>query len=169
MKLFSALLALASSPVNDCNTSSIFRPTALDLTPNPPVIGQPTRLTVQFINPGPTVTDGTVTTSVTLNYLPFSPTVEPLCKNTACPLVTGPNDRSTSSVWPDVRGVVTTQSVWNSLSGDNLLCVKTSVKVASALRYSPKTLPPLFRDDLSQKQVAVWTRKYPMCNVSHSP
>jgi len=157
MLFFLSLIAYAAGIVKDCNISSIFRPTFLGLTPDPPVVGQQIRLSVLFNNPGPAVSDGRVTTSVTLNYLPLSPTTEPLCHNTGCPLVAGPNDRSTVSTWPDVRGNIVTKSVWNSVEGDNLLCVQTSVKVGNKrLRVSENATTELYRDDVSLKQIAIW-------------
>lgn len=137
--------------------SSIFRPTTLGLTPDPPVAGQQVRMSVIFDNPGLVVTDGIVTTSVTYNFLPFSPTTEPLCQNTACPIVTGPNDRSTVSTFPDgISGTVVTKSVWTSTEGDNLLCVQTTVKVGNKrLRTAGNASMIFFRDDISLKQVAI--------------
>ena len=162
--LLTALLAgLTTASISDCDPASLFRPTELALTPDPPVRNQPVTMTVKFNNPGATVTDGIVTTSVTLNYIPFQPSTEPLCENTACPLVTGPNDRSTTSTWPDtVSGNVVTTSVWTGVNGESLLCVKTSVRVAAAagtrLRGSSNAtaedVDGLFRDDVSRKQIA---------------
>ena len=151
---FLSLIAFSKAGVTDCNASSIFRPTKLGLEPPVPIVGETVKMLVEFENPGPQVTAGTVTTTVTLNFIPFSPTVEALCQNTACPIVVGHNDRSTSSVWPDVKGNIITTSVWNSVEGDNLLCVKTSVKVGQNLRPRPHdsdSSPLLFRDDLSKK------------------
>jgi hypothetical protein len=157
------LLALLAVPVfatvTDCNTSSLFRPTVLGLNPDPPISGQPVRLTVQFENPGPEITSGLATTSITLNGLPFSPSSEPLCQNTACPIVIGANDRSTSSTWPtNVKGRVVTKSVWTNDDGDELLCVQTSVKVGSSLLRPilNGTLDGLLRDDISLKRVSAW-------------
>jgi hypothetical protein len=155
-------LSLVSASITDCDTSSVFRPTKLALDPATPVRGQPVTMTVLFDNPGPVITDGTVTTSVTLNYIPFQPSVEALCTNTACPLMTGSNDRSTSSTWPDtVSGSVVTTSRWTGVNGQSLLCLKTSVRVAApiSLRGSMNTtnieddILALYHDDVSQKQV----------------
>ena len=130
--LFTFLLSALGS-IQDCNTSSVFQLTKLDLLPTSPTPGQPLAMTVQFNNPGPIVSDGIVTTSVTYNFIPFSPTTEALCTNTACPLVTGFNDRSTTNPWPDVTGSVTSVIKWN-LDGENLLCIKINVKTANKLR-----------------------------------
>lgn len=159
-RLLAALLLTSTAAyISDCDTTSIFRPTELALSPDPPALGQPVTMTVKFDNPGPVVTDGTVTTSVTLNFIPFAPSEEPLCDNTACPIVTGANDRSTTSTWPDnVQGTVVTKSVWTGSSGESLLCVQTKVSVGAlkGLRGSLANLtetPRLFADDLSLKQM----------------
>lgn len=161
-----AALATASGLIKDCDTTSVFRPTELAVTPDPPVAGQPVAMTVKFDNPGAEVTDGTVTTYVTLNYIPFQPSEEPLCQNTACPIPTGAVDRSTSSTWPDkVNGRIVTKSVWTGSAGETLLCVQTSFAVGAqsnlrgALNLTDEfnaTIADLWRDDLSAKAVAEW-------------
>ncbi len=161
------LLALLTVPVfasvTDCNTASIFRPTVIGLNPDPPVSGQAVRMTVQFENPGPEITSGVVTTSVTLNGLPFSPSVEALCQNTACPILVGENDRSTSSTWSaNVNGKIITKSVWTNDADEELLCLLTTVKVGSSRFRSASngTLTDLFRDDISLKRVSAWPTYY---------
>jgi hypothetical protein len=157
-----AVPAFATAIVTDCNPSSIFRPTVIGLNPDPPIVGQPVRMTVQFENPGPEITSGVATTSVTLNFIPFSPTVEALCQNTACPIVVGANDRSTSSTWPaGINGKLVTKSVWTNDNGVELLCLQTSVKVGSphlrpSVTADNATLNSLYRDDISLKQVIAW-------------
>lgn len=170
MRLFgiacAALAAVAGATISDCDPASRFRPTELAVTPDPPIANQPVAMTVKFNNPGSQVEDGTVTTSVTLNFIPFQPSEEPLCTNTACPIPPGPVDRSTSSTWPDgVSGTVITKSVWTGLDGESLLCVQTKFAVGGAarLRGGPanETLAAaveeaLWHDDLSLKQVVPW-------------
>ena len=69
---------------------------------------------------------------MTLNYIPFSPTVEALCTNTQCPLTSGPNDRSTSSTWPDsVSGKVVSKIEWNGVDGSQLLCIQITASIAA--------------------------------------
>jgi len=166
LSLLIAYFAFATANANilDCNTTSVFRPLTLALRPDPPVAGQPVRMTVEFNNPGPDVAEGIVSTSVTLNFIPFTPTVEPLCQNTLCPIVIGFNDRSTQSTWPtDVKGKVITKSVWATLEGDTLLCVQTTVTVGAPPRFrytdaNTSRVATLFRDDISQKRMIRWKR-----------
>lgn len=170
MRLFTlacaALAAIAGATISDCDPTSRFRPTELAVTPDPPVANQPVAMTVKFDNPGAEVTDGTVTTSVTLNFIPFQPSEEPLCTNTACPIPAGPVDRSTTSTWPSgVSGIVVTKSVWAGVDGESLLCVQTKFAVGGTVRLrggpANETLAAavteaLWHDDLSVKQVALW-------------
>ncbi len=133
LQLFT-FVGIATASIKDCsNGASLLQVTDLALSPDPPVRGQVLDMTVKFNNPGAEVTDGTVTTSVTLNYIPFQPTVEALCTNTQCPLVSGANDRSTSSTWPDnVSGSLTSKIEWTAVDGTQLLCIQINAKIAEA-------------------------------------
>jgi len=161
MLRFASIIAFAAattSLVTDCNQSSIFRPTLLALTPDPPVIGEQVLMTVQFTNPGPVVTEGTSTTTITLNGFPITPTVEPLCQNTVCPFAEGANDRSTNSTWPNIKGKIAIKSVWTDAVGNDLLCLLTTIKIAAGhLRPTTANIADtvLLRDDISLKQIAV--------------
>lgn len=168
LSLLIAYFTFAAATILDCNTTSVFRPITLGLRPDPPVAGQPVHMTVEFNNPGPDVAEGVVSTSVTLNFVPFTPTVEPLCENTLCPIVSGFNDRNTQSMWPaDVKGKVVTKSVWSTLEGDTLLCVQTTFSVGETPRFrytdvnNNSLAQSLFRDDISLKRVAL--HRYPTC------
>ncbi len=129
-----SFFAASSASISDCsNGASVFKLTELGLTPDPPQKGQPLDMTVKFDNPGPEIVDGTVTTSVTLNFIPFQPTVEALCTNTQCPLTTGANDRSTSSTWPDtVTGSITSKIEWTAVDGSQLLCIQIKARVGAS-------------------------------------
>jgi hypothetical protein len=120
--------------IQDCGLGkSLFNITDLALTPDPPVPGSSIAMTFQFINPGEPITDGSVTTSVTLNFIPFAPSVEPLCTNTQCPLGTGFNDRSTKGTTPtSVQGKVVTKIVWAATNGSQLACIATSFSLLSS-------------------------------------
>lgn len=146
------VLAGANADIVDCGAgTSILVPTKLGLEPANPKAGDETYMTVVFDNPGPEIMDGTVTTSVTYNFIPFAPSTEALCSNTQCPLVKGSNDRSTSSVWPDVSGRVNTHIEWTATDGTLLLCLDVKVQtagdskiVAKGLRGAPNNLTDPF-------------------------
>jgi hypothetical protein len=130
--VFSGLAEFVDATISNCGQGSRFELTTLALHPDPPIPGKQLDMTVQFTNPGSEVVDGTATTSVTLNFIPFQPTVKPLCEDTQCPIVTGANDRSTSSVWPDtVTGAITSKIVWTAVDGSELLCISIKTKVVA--------------------------------------
>jgi len=128
-----AMFHATDANIKDCSSgNSLFDFTDLALKPDPPVPGQQVAMTVRFTNPGGTVDDGTVTTSVTLNFVPFTPSVEPLCTNTKCPIVNGLNDRSTVGTTPtSIQGKVVTKIVWTAVNGSELFCIETSFSLGS--------------------------------------
>lgn len=126
--LLGSLLGSAVATIRDCDTTSVFRPTVLGLSPDPPVPDQPVYLSLIFDNPGPEVVDGTVTTLLNVNGLPYSDS-KPLCEDTECPIVTGSNNRSAVTTWPSVTGKVSSTIKWTGVNGEALLCIETVVKV----------------------------------------
>jgi hypothetical protein len=133
LRLFSALALFvsATSTIKDCDSTSVFRPVSLGLSPDPPVRGAPVYMTVEFENPGPIITDATVTTAVSLNYIPLTPSTKSLCEDTECPIATGFNNRSTASTWPDtVSGKISSKITWTDPTGHSLLCIQLTANVA---------------------------------------
>jgi hypothetical protein len=126
-----ALLVGTMGSITNCDSNSVFKLSRLALYPDPPVRGKSVDMIVELQNPGPKIYDGKATTSVSLNYIPLSPSVKPLCEDTECPLVSGFNNRSTSSVWPDtVSGKVNSKIVWTDSKGISLLCIQMTTTVA---------------------------------------
>lgn len=130
-----ALLALFAATgthasISDCGSS--FQIMQLAITPDPPVQNQLVFLTLAFNNNEPaTISAGTATTGITLNGLPLSPSTQPLCEATACPIPQGANNRSTNTTWPAVTGKITSRLTWVDSTGKTLLCLLTQVKVAA--------------------------------------
>jgi hypothetical protein len=136
LALFAAAATRAS--ISDCG--SAFQITQLALAPDPPVRGQPVYLTLLFNNNEPApVTDGSATTAITLNGLPISPSVSPLCEATACPIPLGANNRSTNTTWPDVAGKIISRLTWEDPAGNILLCLLTQVKVLAVCAAAPRS------------------------------
>jgi hypothetical protein len=121
---------VAHASVTDCSKgTSLFKITALSLTPDPPVKGQNTTLSVSMIVPE-VITDGTVTYTTTYNFIPFAPSVESLCGTVPCPIPTGP--QTVSSSYPidaSLSGTVTIKIEWKDLIPRQLLCVSMALKV----------------------------------------
>ena len=130
LALFSFIMS-ASAITSICSSvNSLLKITDLVFSPDPPFANQNTTLYLKFNNPGSPITDGTSTTMVTYNFIPFSPTVEPLCQNTECPVPTGLTEQSSSSLWPStLSGTVATTITWTDLNQNQLLCMKITVKV----------------------------------------
>jgi hypothetical protein len=129
---FYSLLTTGFATIKDCNPESIFRPTQLTVYPDPPIPGQPVKLTLIFDNTGPKINDGTVTTTLSINSMPFSPSTQTLCDNTKCPIVSGSNNRSTENIWPNVNGIVKSKITWTGPNNEQLLCINTVFKIPSS-------------------------------------
>jgi hypothetical protein len=130
--LLGLLSAYANATITDCgNGASLFQITKLALTPDPPVIGKDIFLTLIFENPDTVIEDGSATTNIAINGIPYPPSSQDLCEATACSISVGTNDRSTSSVWPELSGKIDTTIQWKKPSGELLLCIRSVVKVAA--------------------------------------
>ena len=127
-----AFLAFADAKVSDCTKASPSRFTiqSLSLTPDQVSPGQNVTLGLLYTNPT-LVTDGTVTTTVTYNSIPLTPTVEPLCKSVVCPLQPGQHDGGVSYLFPSgLSGTVVTKIVW-AVADVQVLCLQLTVKTMS--------------------------------------
>jgi hypothetical protein len=129
-----ALLGLTSAAtVKDCGAGkSLFTIQALGLTPTNPTPGQDVTLHLEYDVPeGTLITGGTATYAVTLNFIPFQPSTEPLCQDIPCPLGAGSYKNDTVSAWPTgVSGSFTSKMTWADDVGTQLLCVQISGSLA---------------------------------------
>jgi len=160
--LSSILCYQINAKIVDCsNGDSILKITELGLSPDPPVRGKQVDMIVKFDNPSSEITEGSVTTSISLNYIPFQPSTEALCSSTICPLISGLNDRSTNSVWPDsVSGIVSSKIIWKGLDGSELLCIQINSKVAAAQKKSLRLVYNQTHAELIAKALSL---NSPMC------
>ncbi len=132
--LILSYVAAASASITDCMPISerIFQFSDLYLKPDPPVAGQPVEMGVKFTNNGDELTDGTSSTRITLNFIPYPVQNQPLCETTVCPILSGYNDRSTTSTWPDsIRGMIDSKLQWYTSDGLQVLCLHITAKVGS--------------------------------------
>lgn len=123
--------AFASASVTNCAQNSIFQITQLVLDPPTNVVaGQNVSLTLLYNSPVE-VDSGTITTSVTYNFLPLTPTVAPLCDSAPCPIGVGYHDGSSWFVVPTgVKGSVVTKIVWTDANATELLCLNINMKAS---------------------------------------
>lgn len=136
-----SLFTYAFAVVKDCGKNPLF--TITELRQDPPTTisaNQNLSLTLKYSTPEE-ITAGTVTKSITLNFIPFSPTTEDLCANAHCPITVGEHDGSSWSIFPSgVSGTLVSKILWNDDSGRELLCLQSSLSVSSNLRGNSKAL-----------------------------
>ena len=144
--LRAALLVLAGATaltVKDCAPDSLFQLTDISVSPTDPSPGETFDLHLEWTVPETlTVNGGTAEYAVTYNYIPFSPTVEPLCQDIPCPMGPGTYKNDTKSTWPSgISGLVTSTMRWFSPENAVLACVELSGMVGAAKNTSaPATL-----------------------------
>jgi len=129
--LFACLMSLATSSVSDCSGgSSLLKLTSMSFSPDPTVPGQNSTLLLSMNVPSE-VTNGTAKYAFTYNFLPFSPTIEPLCDVTVpCPIQVGVlNTRSSYPISADLSGSLQIKVTWTDLNDNLLICVAISTKV----------------------------------------
>ena len=123
-------LLLGMSAIQSCGTG---RATVLgfDSLPASPVAGDNVTLWVAYTLPGAPVTDGTATYSISLSGIPLTPTVDPLCTQTACPkLADTEYNESSWSIFPSgVAGKIVSRIQWADQDALPLWCVETTWRV----------------------------------------
>ncbi len=143
-RLLSAVTALfglsTAATVKDCGGGTgLFTINSLGLDPVSPTPGQEITLNLDYTVPeGLTVTDGTTRYDITLNFIPFSPSTNPLCQDIPCPLGPGHYVNATKSTWPSgVSGSFTSKMTWTDQDGQKLLCVAISGALQTPLLLAP--------------------------------
>ena len=132
--IFIAALAYftrSEARITDCGKGkSLFKVDALGFWPDPAIKNENSTISFLYTVPGPTVTGGTATTTVTYNFIPLTPTVEDLCKNTVCPILPGQYNQSSSSIFPDgISGGITIKIEWKDQNNVQLLCALVATNV----------------------------------------
>jgi hypothetical protein len=129
---FALVIASASASVTDCSQGKgLFSINAQGFAPEPPVANEDATLWIDYTIPdGVNIDAGTCKYSLTLNGLPFTPTVDDLCSQVSCPLSAGTYNLTSTSVWPSgVSGKVVTKIEWFDDKNTLLLCSQTTEKV----------------------------------------
>jgi hypothetical protein len=124
---------VSHATITDCGLSkSLFKLNAAGFWPDPAVKNDNSTVSLDFTVPeGVTINEGTVRYSLTYNFIPLSPSVEPLCPNNIeCPIVPGTFNKSTSSIFPSgVSGTMVIKSEWFGPTNNLLLCYQIRTKV----------------------------------------
>lgn len=128
-----SLLTFAFAPVvKDCGSpTTLFKINAVSLSPIDPVPGHNVTLHLDYTVPnGLVVTDGQASYTVVYNFMPMTPTIEPLCKNIPCPLSAGTYSNDTTSLWPSgISGTLTTTIRWSNQDSKPLLCIRIDARL----------------------------------------
>ncbi len=123
----------AESKITDCGlTKALFKLNAAGFWPDPAVPNDNSTVSLDYTVPeGTIINEGTVKYTLTYNFIPLSPTVEPLCvKNVECPIIAGTYNKSTSSNFPSgVSGTMVIKSEWRGPTDNLLLCYQITTKV----------------------------------------
>lgn len=129
---FVGLLSSSQASVADCGVGkSVFKIVDQSFSPEPPVTNQPYDYWFYYTVPdGVTVEAGTAKYSLTLNGIPFAPSTEDLCTQTACPKTPGSYNESSHDIWPGgISGKIVSKVEWFDVNGNLLLCSQTTEKV----------------------------------------
>ena len=131
--IVAVFFSLANASVSDCSSgTSKFTLTSMSFLPDPTVPGKNSTLLLSMNVPS-LVESGTVTYSTTYNFIPFTPTVEPLCDSVVCPIQ--PGTLQTFSSYPisaDLSGSLQMKIDWRDNSSTQLLCVLIKTKMGNA-------------------------------------
>ena len=131
--MFSGLVALffGLQTMRDCGTGEGRAPLlSFDSTPASPKAGDNVTTWVAYDLPAPGITAGTATYSFSLNGIPFTPTVEDLCTQTACPKDPGLYNETSSSLFPSgISGKIVSQIAWRDPDDTLIWCVENTWRV----------------------------------------
>jgi len=124
-----ALIAGAVTIKNCGTTGDLAKYVSGSFTPIPPIPGE--NATLSFIYDLSTeITGGTATYSTTINFIPFPPSTEDLCTQTACPILAGTNTETSTSAFPTgVSGTIVTKIQWADQDANPILCVQTTFNI----------------------------------------
>jgi len=128
----------AAATVKGCGGAFTLLSASLNNTnPSP---GDAVNLHLEYSVPSPImITDGTAEYAVTYNFIPMSPTVEPLCANVPCPLGPGTYKNDTVANWPTgLSGKISTIMKWFDPSRFLLLCLNIAGSVAESSAIVPR-------------------------------
>lgn len=126
-----AFMSGVKGSVTNCAPNSVFQITKLALDPpDKAKVGENVTLALLYTSPVE-VDSGTITTSVTYNFLPLTPTTAPLCGSAPCPIEVGDHDGSSWFVVPTgLSGTVVTKIVWTDVNSTELLCLNINMKAS---------------------------------------
>jgi hypothetical protein len=132
MSFLRALAWIAATvSLRDCGNPDTDQAKILSMgfTPSNPIPGENTTLWIDYQLRTP-ITGGTATYSVSLNGIPFNPTTQDLCTQTACPKNIGIYNETSSSDFPDgISGKIVSKIQWKNQDNLPVWCQETTFKI----------------------------------------
>ena len=125
------LLMGASVSLRDCGNPATDQAQIMSMgfSPSSPVAGDNTTLWVSY-DLKSALTSGTATYSVSLNGIPFTPTVDDLCTQTSCPKDIGFYNETSSSDFPSgITGKIVSKIQWKNQDNLPVWCVETTFRI----------------------------------------
>jgi hypothetical protein len=130
--LIAAFVNPSSATLADCGAGkSLFTIDSQGFYPDPPIAGELYDYWFFYTVPeGVTVDAGTAKYSVSLNGIPFPPTVDDLCTQTFCPKTPGSYNETSTDTWPSgISGKIVTKLEWFDANSNLLLCSQVTERV----------------------------------------
>jgi len=125
------LLGVGISTITNCDPDSLFKPSVMTISPDPPVPNQSANFSLVFHYEGPNITSGNVVTKLTIDGIPLPSVKTSLCDNMACPISSGNNTRDFQSNWPSfLTGRVEIQNNLIGEHGKALLCMDGKFQIS---------------------------------------
>lgn len=118
--------------LRDCGNANVDQAKILSMGFNPsnPQPNENTTLWIDYELRTP-IMGGTATYSLSLNGIPFSPTIQDLCTQTACPKDIGFYNETSSSLFPEgINGKIVSKIQWTNQDNLPIWCQETTFKIA---------------------------------------
>ena len=124
------LLLLGLAAMRDCGNGLGRAPLiGFGSSPESPKPGDNVTTWIAYELSAPAITGGTATYSVSLNGLPFPPTVEDLCTQTSCPKEPGLYNETSSAIFPQISGKIVSQIAWRDPDDTLIWCVENTWRI----------------------------------------
>lgn len=179
-RLAFALVCVGSvfGTISDCGAGKgLFTITELSQDPATNVVaGQNVSLTLKYSAPEE-ISAGTAKSSVTLNFIPFTPSTEDLCTKAECPITVGDHDGSSWGLFPSgVSGSLVSKVEWKDSSDRLLLCIQSKLSASSPslalVPYSNRTFEDDYRQVTKARDEMLLgansTEEFGMCPQNHT-
>ena len=133
LQMIKGLIAFIAATVSlkDCGNPATDQAiiTGYGFSPSNPIAGDLTELWVAYDLKSP-ITGGTASYSLSLNGIPFTPTIDELCTQTVCPKEVGSYNETSHSTFPSgISGKIVSKIIWKNQDNNPVWCLESTFKV----------------------------------------